>query len=550
MKEKIVLVNQIGYLIEQKKYVLIKEANVGEMFSVVHIKSNEKVYEGKIFDKKYSNTAGESVGWGEFSAVKDEGIYKIVAANGEESYEFAIGNDIYGGLFKDAVRFFYLQRCGEEIPESYGGKWAHPVCHDTLARVYGTDQFIDVSGGWHDAGDYGRYTVATAKVIADILLAYEENPTAFEKDFNVPRRERKLPYILEEVKGQLIWLFKMQDLVSGGVYHKVTCAGFPAHDVMPEKETEELIVCPISTDATGSFAAVMAMGYEIYSKWDNNLAQKCLEAAKKAWNYLDDQPISRFKNPEGITTGEYGGRGDLDSRYWAAAQLFKVTGEDVYKEKAEYYAMLDTSEEINNQLKDGMIKPMYYGYGWTGKGAYGDHAYLRSKGKSSKVEKHIIERIKNKADEVMNTASQDGYKIQTQNKRFTWGSNMDFLNLGLFVTDAYVYEKKEEYLEQATVYIDYCCGMNPLGICYITGYGSYYPEHPHHRPAMATKATIPGMLVGGACWGQYDDIAKEYLMGQPGAKCYIDHEESYSTNEVDIYWNSTLVWVLARMNRV
>ena len=48
----------------------------------------------------------------------------------------------------------------------------------------------------------------------------------------------------------------MQD-DNGGVYHKVTCDVFP-ETVMPEKETAQLIACPISNTATGDFTAVMA----------------------------------------------------------------------------------------------------------------------------------------------------------------------------------------------------------------------------------------------------------------------------------------------------
>ena len=48
--------------------------------------------------------------------------------------------------------------------------------HTGMASVYGTNEKIDVSGGWHDAGDYGRYIVPAAKTIADLLYAYEANP--------------------------------------------------------------------------------------------------------------------------------------------------------------------------------------------------------------------------------------------------------------------------------------------------------------------------------------------------------------------------------------
>ena len=117
MQEKKILINQIGYLKDQKKYVLFKKGNIGDAFKVVCLDNNEQVYEGKIFDKKYSDVAKEEVCWGEFSRVNEEGRYKVITSNGEESYPFSIGERIYKQVFKDAVRFFYLQRCGEEIWE-------------------------------------------------------------------------------------------------------------------------------------------------------------------------------------------------------------------------------------------------------------------------------------------------------------------------------------------------------------------------------------------------------------------------------------------------
>ena len=35
------------------------------------------------------------------------------------------------------------------------------------------------TGGWHDAGDYGRYIVAGTKTVMDLLLAYKKCPEKF-----------------------------------------------------------------------------------------------------------------------------------------------------------------------------------------------------------------------------------------------------------------------------------------------------------------------------------------------------------------------------------
>ena len=62
-------------------------------------------------------------------------------------------------------------------------------------------------------------------------------------------------------------MLKMQDSETGGVHHKVSCENFPGY-VMPENETDELIVTPVSTTATADFCAAMAMAYEYYQNVD------------------------------------------------------------------------------------------------------------------------------------------------------------------------------------------------------------------------------------------------------------------------------------------
>lgn len=174
----------------------------------------------------------------------------------------------------------YLQRCGTKVEDD---KFGHPSCHDSIATIYKTDQKIDVSGGWHDAGDYGRYVVAAAKAVADLMYAYEANPEIYSDNIGIPESGNGTPDILDEVRYELEWMLKMQDKSDGGVYHKVTCDTFPGY-VMPEKETKPLIVMPKSTTATADFAASMAMAYEFYKDIDADFAAKCLDAAKKLTN--------------------------------------------------------------------------------------------------------------------------------------------------------------------------------------------------------------------------------------------------------------------------
>ncbi|WP_143315529.1 glycoside hydrolase family 9 protein [Clostridium sp. HBUAS56017] len=531
VEQKIVL-NQLGYKPEDKKKIVFRAASEDRKFRVVSTSTKEVVYEGYINGSINNEAAGETDRFGDFSSVKTPGTYTIETDGLGSSYKFTIGQDVYKNVFKDAVRFFYMQRCGQEIPESLGGKWAHPACHTDLARIYGTDQKIDVSGGWHDAGDYGRYVVATSTAAADLLTAYNDNKAAFGDDFNIPESGNGIPDVLDEIKYQLQWLLKMQDQTSGGVYHKVTCAGFPGH-VMPQDETAELIVCPISTTATGDFAAVMAMGYENFKDIDPSLAEKCLAAGEKAWAYLKDKPNTPVSNPTGIVTGAYEDNDDTDERYWAAAQLFKATGDSKYD---------DAFKALEN-------KKISSGLGWQSVGDFGNLAYISAKGADQNVAGNIRNYIINEAQHIVCLDKNDGYNIPSGTKGYYWGSNMNVNNNAIFLAKAYKIFPNEEYLEYAKEHINYCFGKNSLGKCFVSGYGTDSMKHPHHRPSIVQEKAVPGMIAGGPNSGLEDPTAVAELDGLAPARCYIDNQESYSTNEVDIYWNSPFVCAMAEVDR-
>jgi len=138
VEQKIVL-NQIGYKPEDKKKVVFRTETNDRNFRVVSTKTNEVVYQGDIYGRTYNETAGEINSFGDLSSLKTPGTYRIETDSFGSSYQFTIAEDVYKNLFKDAMRFFYFQRCGQELTQDFAGTWAHPACHEQLATIYGTD---------------------------------------------------------------------------------------------------------------------------------------------------------------------------------------------------------------------------------------------------------------------------------------------------------------------------------------------------------------------------------------------------------------------------
>lgn len=516
-----IITNQVGYKCDSKKTAVFRNADNESKFSVVNADTNQVVYTGDLSDGINNTSAGETNKTGDFSSVTQPGKYYITCGNLDNSYTFEISDSVYSNLLDDSVRMLYLQRCGEAVTDSDFG---HPACHTGMATVYGTNDKINVSGGWHDAGDYGRYIVPAAKTIADLLYAYEANPELYGDNIGIPQSGNGTPDILDEARYELEWMMKMQR-DDGAVYHKVTCENFPGY-VSPEKETAPLIVTPVSTTATADFCASMALAYEFYKDIDVNFANDCLERSERAWSFLEANPDLIFKNPEDITTGDYGDLSDRDERYWAAAQLYRATGNSKYETAlSEMYVLK--------------------GLDWSTVGDYGNLAILTAKNisKDSAIYTNAKDTIISQADSFVRISSNSPYGVALT--KFNWGSNMTVANAGIILGAAYKATGDSSYLDAANAQLNYLLGTNPVGECFFTGYGTVSPENPHHRPSMAAGKAMKGMLVGGVNQNLEDSAAKAYCQDLPNAKRYVDNAESYSTNEITIYWNSPLTYLVS-----
>ncbi len=516
-----IVTNQLGYKTGAKKIAVIRNAesvNTNE-FSVINADTNEIAYHGTVSDAIENTQAGEINYKADFSELTTPGKYYISYGGLDNSYTFTISDDVYNNLLDASVKMLYLQRCGTEVQDA---DFSHPSCHDTDAVIYKTDQKINVNGGWHDAGDYGRYVVAGAKAVADLMYAYKAAPDMYSDSIGIPESGNGTPDILDEVRYELEWMLKMQDSNDGGVYHKVTCDTFPGY-VMPQNETKQLIVMPKSTTASADFAGSMALAYEIYKDIDAGFANKCLDAAKKAFEWSKANPNVLYSNPDDIVTGEYGDKSANDEIYWAAAQLYAATDDMSYLNGVTTKTGLD----------------------WATVGDYGNIAILTKKDidKESEIYKNAAAAVNAQAKTFASNSSSSSYGVAL--KKFNWGSNMTVANAGIILALAYQNTGDASYLEAANAQLHYLLGTNPLSTSFVTGFGTVAPEAPHHRPSMVVGKAMTGMLVGGVNSSLEDPAAKAYCKRSAAAKCWVDNSESYSTNEITIYWNSPLTYLLS-----
>ena len=220
----------------------------------------------------------------------------------------------------------------------------------------------DGTGGWHDAGDYGKYTVNAGITVGLMLKAWEQfGDTIKRVKLNIPESGGVIPDYLAEIKYETDWLLKMQ-ADDGSVYHKISTLSFPGA-VMPDKDRARRYFVPWSSAATADFAAVLAAMAKNIKPYDTAAAENYISAAENAARFLKANPDNHKSDQKGFSTGAYD-TGDSDDRLWMYAELWDATGKNEYlkefeKAAAQYPSKFDTDWDWPNVKNLGMLTYLF-----------------------------------------------------------------------------------------------------------------------------------------------------------------------------------------------
>lgn len=524
----VIRLNQVGYMESLPKNVILLSKEQVDLKDA----DNNVIRRYKGGELAFDEASGDYVRSIELGTLHS-GSYKI-CCDGEER-KVNIGKNTYRGALNLMVRSFYLQRCGCELKEEFAGVYQHAACHFKKAFLYEQpEKSIDVSGGWHDAGDFGKYTGPAASAIGHMLYAYRFFSASFADSLHIPESGNGVPDVLNECRYELEWLLKMQR-EDGGIYHKVSTKNF-APFIMPQDDLEPEYVLPASHCATGAVSACFALASEVWSELDPEFSEKLKNAAVNAWNWLEMNPeFKPYMNPEDIHTGMYGDRTDKDEILWAATELYALTGEKKYLEK-----MAKLFDEL----------PYITAFGWNDVSGFATMKCVLEL--QDKIPHSTYENLKNRlfkaADNIANACRMSGYGTDITKDGYIWGSTMSIMNGACVLISAYLCEKNAVYLENVLNQINYLFGMNAVDTCFVTGIGEKPFMNPHHRACASDgiEDPIPGFVSGGPnnkwCYPQ----TREKLGNETApAKYYLDETFSADTNEVAIYWNSIAVFVCA-----
>jgi endoglucanase len=478
---------------------------------------------------------------------------------------FSIRAGVLRALSRDALRYFYYTRSGIalEMPYVENPIWARGAGHPTDAKVpcapdAGCTHVLDVSGGWYDAGDYGKYVVNGGLSVWLLLDLWEAAQSwslpavgLRDGDLNLPESGNGVPDLLDEARWELEWLLKMQvpegDPQAGLVHHKMHDADWSALATPPvANESNPRQLRPVSTAATLNLAAVAAQAARIFAKIDPALSQRCLRAARRAWVAAESHPALLIGASDHQGGGAYQDADVSDERFWAAAELFATTGEDAFfaaMKKSPYY--LRPRDQI-----DGLPEA----FDWRTTELLGHFTLALGTGRTpAKVRDLSRKRIVDVAERYAALSEADAFGQPYSGAHYAWGSNSFLLDNGVALAFAHAFTKAPRLLDAAGAAMDYVLGRNALGKSYVTGYGTRPLENPHHRMwAHSANPQFPppppGVVSGGPNSDLQDPYSKAASSGCIGQTCYVDHIEAYSANEVAINWNAALSWLAAYLN--
>lgn len=514
--------------------------------------------------------SGDKVWWFDFSSVNVAGSYYVFdVANNVGSYRFEISDGVYFNILVTAFKFFYYQRCGTPKSSPYAGTgWSDAQCHtgalqDTDCRLYNNQipsTSKNLSGGWHDAGDYNKYVNFSFEPVIDLLLAYKENPSVWTDNFNIPESGNGIPDLLDEVKFELDWLLKMQNS-NGSVLSIVGVTNFTSASP-PSADNSTRLHGPATTSATFSSCAMFALGaIQFQSIGQSSYASILQTAAVNAWNWGAANQNVTFYNSGIIGAGEQevSSYEKLVRQMSAAVFLYALTGNTVYK----------TFVESNyNQMH-----LLQWGFAYPFECTQQNMLLYYSSLAGTTVS--VANNIRNAYTNSMKTNNADNlpayinktdaYRSHLSDQNTTWGSNTTKGRQGVMFTNMIAYNldtvNKTNYREAALGYLNYFNGINPTALCYLTNMASAGGENSineiYHswftdgsalwdRVGTSTYGPAPGFISGGpnpsyaldgccpsGC-GSYNSLCSPSLvtppLNQPIQKSYKDWNTSWPQN--------------------
>ena len=410
----------------------------------------------------------------------------------------------YAKVLQESLYFYDANMCGTGVDENCGLSWRGD-CHTDDANVSvivnGTNYQVDVSGGFHDAGDHVKFGLPQGYAATALGMSYYEFKDAYTELNQAEHLKTITNYFCDYFKRSTIYSDNTNK--TGGVVAFCYQVGEGNADHgywgAPENQTGSrpayfATASNPGTDEVSVAIAALALNYVNFGNEED------LQVAKDLFAFA--QSNSKACATEGAGSF-YASSGWQDDYAVAAAALYVATKDSAYQQEYNNY---------KGNINTGWMMD------WDNSGAM------------ASMLMEDWSKLKSIADTKSNGTVLDG----VFNAVSDWGScryNAALQFCGL------VYDKGtggSTYTKWAESQMRYIIGENPNKRCYIVGYNENSSKYPHHRAASRSSGagetrddhyTLLGALVGGPKTNGY----------------YADDQGDYICNEVALDYNVGLV---------
>jgi endoglucanase len=369
------------------------------------------------------------------------------------------------------VRGLYHQRCGIALLPNLTN---HPreECHKTVQvtdaeppgfislSLNGPKQ--NISGGYHDAGDYDRRQSHTL-IPMGLLALYNAYPGGFtDSQFNLPESGNGIPDLLDEAMWG-VRLYEQLQEDDGGVRAGTETHRHPDH-ATTNAALDTLVYKTYRRDFhnTAVSAGLFAMASRLLEPFDAARAATLLARAELAWKWV----------------GAYQGADIKPAQLmYASMELYETTGRDEFHAAFKTHAAAVLSRpgwpqeyrpwhmNIPN-LVGGMFNTPYF------------FTYLMSKRATDVQTAAGLRSVLDAASAaVLNSVESTAYPHGPA-PNVAWGSLTSqgkYAEPLIFLNRLVPSDRHNDAIHQLA---DYTMGMNPLGRSFITGMGARPPTNP------------------------------------------------------------------------
>ncbi|MBW6527498.1 glycoside hydrolase family 9 protein [Sphingomonas sp. RHCKR7] len=572
--------NQLGFLPDTAKRAIVADPSTTPLRWTVRDTRGATVAAGETKVIGDDAASGDHVHLVDLGRLAAPSTYRLRVGR-QTSRPFAVRAGLYAPLAAAALHYFYHTRAGIAIEPRYAGdpRWARPAGHaKEIAPCFsgtdergthwqGCDYRLDVTGGWYDAGDHGKYVVNGGIALWTLQNLYEREARAGRFPFadgrgTIPESGNGTDDLLDEARWEMRFLLAMQipdgaratvpvgapgsagapvfrTIDAGGMAHqKVADRHWTALPTRPVDDREDRLLYPPTTAATLNLAATAAQCARVWRTIDPRFSATCLAAARRAYAAAQREPQVYATNSF-TGSGGYGDGDVSDEFYWAAAELYATTGEPTFAAAVRGSPW----HAAPVQAPD-----------WGHVGALGTITLATTAAVSASDAAPARRALIAAADGFLAEEARSGYRIPYATLDYPWGSNAVILNRAMILGVAQRLTGAARYRDGMVDAIDYVLGRNPLDQSYVSGFGARPLTHPHHRFwAHQLDAALPGPPPGVVSGGpnstaMADPIAAAMQGTCAPQRCWADDIRAYALNEVAINWNAPLLWVASALD--